>query len=91
MLRAGNGSFGSETGLQLLFQDASGLDIQTAIDGFVGHAFVFSLRVLSLQPPGDLLGRPLLPQLGHDHFRYGTMPSKLALFGPVRSIPGSLI
>ena len=44
LLRAANGSLGSETGLQLLLQDASGLNIEAAIDGLVGHACVFSIR-----------------------------------------------
>lgn len=91
MPRPANGSFGSETGLQFLFQDASGLNIQAAIDGFVGHACLFPLRVRSLQPPGDLLGRPLLLELGRDHVSEGAMPRKLAAFGPVRAIPGGLV
>jgi hypothetical protein len=69
MLRSAKGAFGSETGLQLLLQDASGLNIQAAIDGFVGHAFLFAMRVCSLQPPGDLLWRPLLLQFGRDDVR----------------------
>ena len=66
-LRSANGSIGSETGLQLIFQDASGLNIQSAIDGFVGHAFLLARRVLALQPHGDLLGRPLPVELCRDN------------------------
>ncbi len=69
MLRSANGSFGSKTVLQLLFQDAFRLNIQAAIDGFVGHACVFALRVCSLQPPGDLLRGPLPVELGRDDLR----------------------
>jgi hypothetical protein len=69
MLRSADGSFGSETVLQLLFQDASRLNIQAAIDGFVGHACLFAIRVCSFQPPGDLLRGPLLVELGRNDFR----------------------
>ena len=69
MFRVANSLLGYQAGLQLLFKDASGLNIQAAIDGFVGHAGFFSFRMVSLQPPGDLLGGPLPLQLSRDDLR----------------------
>ena len=91
LLRATNGSLGPEAGLQLLLQDPSGLNIQAALDGFVGHACVFSVRIVFLQPPGNLLRRPLLLELGGNGLRKGTMLSQLTPFGAMRAIPGGLV
>jgi hypothetical protein len=57
----------------------------------VGHAYLFAMRVCSLHPPGNLLWRPLLFELGRDDVRSGAVTSQLASFGPVRSIPGDLV
>ena len=44
---------------QLLLEHAAGLDKQTAIDGFVRHPRAFVGSELALEPPRDLLGRPI--------------------------------
>ena len=46
---------------QLLLQRAARLHKQTAIDRFVRHLHVFVSREFPLEPPGDLLWRPLEP------------------------------
>src|SRR4051812_12185517 len=48
---------------QLLLQHAARLNKETAIDRFVRYPHVSVGRDLLLQPPGDLLGRPLQRKL----------------------------
>ena len=92
MLRAANGSFGSETGLQLLLQDASGLNIEAAIDGFVGHACLFASQDLCLcNHPAICCGDHCCLSLAATTFANEAMPSQLAPFGPVRAIPSGLV
>ena len=52
--------------LQLLLQDASGLDEQAAIDRLVRHAICLVTGIRALQPAGNLLGRPVLLELAGD-------------------------
>src|SRR3981081_1510721 len=48
---------------QLFLEPAAGLAKQTAINSFVGHPQAFVGRECSLEPPRDLLGRPIQCQL----------------------------
>ena len=47
---------------QFLFQRSPRLYEQTPIDGFVGHAQALVIRVVLLQPSGNLLRRLVLQQ-----------------------------
>src|ERR1700730_9176351 len=44
---------------QLSFQYATGLNEQATVDGLVRHADALVVGILLLQPPGNLLGRPV--------------------------------
>jgi hypothetical protein len=48
---------------QLFLQHAAGLNKKTSIDRFVRYLHALVGRELPLQPPGDLLRRPLQCQL----------------------------
>ena len=49
---------------QFLLQNTPGLDEQTSIDRLMGHAGGLVVWMGALQPPRDLLGRPLALKLG---------------------------
>src|SRR6516165_6575080 len=51
---------------ELFFQHTTRLDEQTPIDRLVRHAQALVVRILGLQPPRDLLGRPFQTQLTRD-------------------------
>ncbi len=91
MVRAAHASLRAQLVQQLFFQHSAGLNEQAAIDGFVGHAQALVIRILGLQPSGNLLGRPVL-----DQFTRNDVP-QLAVEGqqtPLRSqgrVPGMVI
>ena len=45
--------------LQFLLQNPTGLNIEAAVDRYVGHAVLLFVRVLPFEPTGDLFRRPL--------------------------------
>src|SRR5215470_14987602 len=47
---------------QLFFQYSPRLNEQAAVNGLVGHAHALVIRIRSLQPSGNLLGRPVQNQ-----------------------------
>src|SRR5258708_24517864 len=47
---------------QLFFQYATRLNEQTTVDGLVRHAHALVVGIPILQPPGNLLGRPVQNQ-----------------------------
>src|SRR6516162_3124601 len=61
--RIAHASPGPKMPHQFFLEHPTGLDKQTAIDGFVGHSQSFIVREFSLQPSRDLLGRPIQRQL----------------------------
>ena len=48
-----------QMGQQFLLQNASGLDEQASIDRLMGHAALLVVGICALQPPCNLLWRPL--------------------------------
>src|ERR1700680_2129844 len=60
---------------QLSFQYATGLNEQATVDGLVRHADALVVGILLLQPPGNLLGRPV-----QDQFTRNDVP-QLAVHG----------
>jgi hypothetical protein len=67
MARAPHGPCAPQMLHELLFQRSTGLNVESAVDRLVGHVLALVARVFSLQPTGNLLRRPLPPQLmGYD-------------------------
>src|SRR6202522_1093926 len=62
MTRATHASLRPQVVQQLFFQCSPGLNEQTAVNRFVGHAQALVVGILVLQPPGNLLGRPVQDQ-----------------------------
>jgi hypothetical protein len=84
MARAADPPLGSQMPHQFLFQRSPRLYEQTPIDGFVRHAQALVVRVLHLQPPGNLLRRPILHQFTRNHLlqlAVGGQPTRLGPHG----------
>src|SRR5271163_1173151 len=62
VLRATDAALGSQVPQQLFLQHSAGLDEQATVNRFVGHAQALVRGILDLQPPGNLLGRPVQDQ-----------------------------
>src|SRR5258705_12071084 len=75
---------------QRFFEHAACLDEQTAIDRLVRHPECLILGVVALQPPGDLLRRPVASEVrGHDSPQVW-VPRKLTRLrtpGPTPGLP----
>ena len=76
---------------QLLFQRSPRLYEQTVINRFVPHAQALILRILSLQPSGNLLRRPTLHQFTHNDLPQLAVDRKKTRFGPQSQNPRLLI
>src|SRR5665213_2647624 len=63
LFRSADGPPRSKIAEQLLLKHPAGLNKQAAIDRLVGHVITLIARMSSLQPAGDLLGRPVQSQL----------------------------
>src|SRR4030095_1624787 len=75
---------------QRFFEHAAGLNEQTAIDRLVRHPQCLILGVVTLQPPGDLLRRPVASELrGHDspQVRVPRELTRLRTPSPTPSLP----
>src|SRR4030095_8241918 len=91
MARATDGPPGPQMQQELLFQHAACLDEQTAIDRLVRHTQRLMLWAVTLQPPGDLLRRPIASEVpGHDAPQFW-VPRELTRLRTPSSIPGSPI
>ena len=73
---------------QLLLQRAAGLHVQPAIDRLVRHPQRLILGVGPLQPPGDLLRRPVVPELCRPRAPQVRVRGELTRLGAQRSTPG---
>src|SRR5258706_4779150 len=62
MARATHAPLRSQVVHQLFFQYATRLNEQAAVNGFVRHAHALVVGIPILQPPGNLLGRPVQNQ-----------------------------
>src|SRR5579884_432998 len=77
--------------LQVLLQDTAGLDEQAAIDRLVRHLAGLVAGIGVLEPPRNLLWRPVVRQLGSDQLPQLFMPRELALLRPESAIPCPLV
>src|ERR1700691_3498782 len=62
MTRAAHAPLRPQVVQQLFFQCSPGLNEQATVNRFVGHAQALVVGILVLQPPGNLLGRPVQDQ-----------------------------
>src|SRR5580698_9074515 len=62
MTRAAHAPLRPQVVQQLFFQCSPGLNEQATVNRFVGHAQALVIGILVLQPPGNLLGRPVQDQ-----------------------------
>src|SRR6204780_4327595 len=62
MTRAAHAPLRPQIVHQLFFQYAPRLNEQAAVNRFLGHAQALVVGILVLQPPGNLLGRPVQDQ-----------------------------
>ena len=73
---------------QLLLEHTTGLDEQASVDRFVRHTCALVIRMLALQPAGDLLRRPLAFELLCYCVTELRLPRQLAGLWPPGPIPG---
>src|SRR5271169_171734 len=91
VLRAADAALGSQMPQQLFLQHSAGLDEQTAVNRFVGHAHALVRGILDLQPSGNLFRRPVQNQFTRNHLPQLHVDGQKATFGPQGRVPGSLI
>src|ERR1700694_3403802 len=89
--RAADPPLRSQMPNQLLFQRSSRLNEQAAVDGFVGHAQALVIRVVLLQPSGNLLRRPVQHQSTRNDLLQLAVGGQQARLGPQGRLPSPLI
>src|SRR5271156_1522676 len=67
MARATHAPLRSQVVHQLFFQYPTRLNEQAAVNGFVRHAHALVVGIPILQPPGNLLGRPVQNQFTRNY------------------------
>src|SRR5271156_598125 len=82
VLRAADATLGSQVPQQLFLQHSTGLDEQTAVNRFVGHAQALVRGILDLQPSGNLLRRPVQNQFTRNNLPQLHLDSQKAALGP---------
>src|ERR1700740_2345005 len=91
MARAAHAALRAQLVQQLFFQHSAGLNEQAAVDGFVGHAQALVIRILGLQPSGNLLGRPVQDQFTRNDVPQLAVAGKEALLRSQGRVPSSTI
>jgi hypothetical protein len=82
VLRAADAAPGSQVPQQLFLQHSAGLDEQTAVNRFVGHAHALVCGILDLQPAGNLFRRPIQNQFTRNQLTQLHMNGQKAGLGP---------
>src|SRR6266700_7064835 len=82
MLGAPHRPLGAQIMHQLFPKRPTGLNKQAPIDRLMRHAFVLVLAMHSLQPAGDLFGRPIPFQLPSDRLTEPSTARQLTSFRP---------
>ena len=80
-----------QMGDQLAPQRPARLDEEREVDRLVGDVHVGVIRVLHLEPPRDLLRRPVLGELGSDDLAEHLVGRDLAELGTASDPPGALV
>jgi hypothetical protein len=73
---------GSQVLQQLFLQHSAGLDEQTAVNRFVGHAHALVRGILDFQPPRNLLRRPVQNQFTRNQPPQLRLDGQKATLGP---------
>src|SRR5487761_543920 len=73
---------------QLFFQYATRLNEQTTVDGLVRHAHALVVGIPILQPPGNLLGRPVQNQFTRNDISQLAVHGQQAALGSQSRLPG---
>src|SRR5258708_29687011 len=89
--RAAHASLRPQVIHQLLFQRSTGLNEQTSVYGLVGHEHALVVGMLSLQSPGDLLGRAIQNQFTRNEVTQLAVRGKQTVFRPQRCVPCLLV
>src|SRR5246127_2821234 len=89
--RAAHASLRPQVVRQLFFQRSTCLNEQAAVDGLMGHAHALVMGILSLQPPGNLLGRPIQNQFTRNEVTQLAVHGKQTAFRPQRCVPCLLV
>jgi hypothetical protein len=82
MTRAAHAPLRPQMVHQLFFQCAPGLNEQTAVNRFVGHAQALVSGILDLQPTGNLLRRPVQHQFTRNELPQLQVDGQQAALGP---------
>src|SRR5271168_4973566 len=82
VLRAADAPLRSQVPQQLFLQRSPRLDEQASVNRFVGHVHASVVGILSLQPSGDLLRRPVQHQFTRTHLLQLLLDSKKAGLRP---------
>src|SRR5277367_5297142 len=82
LLRAADAALGPQMSNQFSFQRSPRLDEQATVKRFVGHVHASVVGILSLQPSGDLLRRPVQPPFTRNHLLQLLLDSKKAGLRP---------
>src|SRR6059058_1697789 len=72
---------------QLFFQYATRLNEQTTVDGLVRHAHALVVGIPILQPPGNLLGRPVQNQFTRNDISQLAVHGQRAALGSQSRLP----
>ena len=91
MARAAHAPLRPQVVHQLFFQYSSRLNEQAAVDGLMGHSHAPVIRVLRLQPSGNLLGRPVQNQFTRSDVPQLAVPGKKTAFRTRRRVPGLVV
>src|SRR4030095_3030430 len=88
MARAAERAMSPQVLSQLFLKRPAGLDEQRAVDRLVRHPKRLIFGVGTVQPPGDLLRRPVVPQLPVHDAAQVRVCGELTRLGAQRSTPG---
>src|SRR5580658_9337393 len=87
MARATHAPLRSQVVHQLFFQYATRLNEQAAVNGFVRHAHALVVGMPILQPPGNLLGRPVQKQFTRNDVPQLAVHGQQAALGSQSRLP----
>src|SRR5277367_5502227 len=91
MTRAAHAPLRPQMVQQLFFQYAPSLNEQATVNRFVGHAQALVVGILVLQPPGNLLGRPVQDQFTRNEVPQLAVDTQQTLLRPPGRNPSLLI
>src|SRR6185369_2611489 len=91
MSRAAHAPLRPQVVQQLFFQHSAGMNEQATVNGLVGHSHALVIGILSLQPSGNLLGRPVQDKFTRNDLPQPRVQGQEELLGSQGRLPGLLI